>query len=133
VTPPRVIDKKGDDIPDGEILFRYVKPPALPNGQTMIPLGLFKDPDLSCDWSKYQKSPQRSQHVVNYGRTVIIKITVCPDIRNPKDNQGKIITALVQKIRYMPSQKNTAHSTINGEKELVVRRAIADNAEFYQP
>jgi hypothetical protein len=37
---------KGDIIPDGEILFKYVHPRALPDDQKEIPPGIFQMKEL---------------------------------------------------------------------------------------
>ncbi|MDN3615861.1 hypothetical protein [Vibrio gallaecicus] len=45
---------------DGETLFRYADPKILPEGQEELPLSIFNDKEMSCDWDKYQKSPESS-------------------------------------------------------------------------
>ena len=76
----------GDEIPNGEFLFRYCHPNAFPIDQTEVPFGIFNDEELSCDWEKIRKAPSTSYHI-DEGLSVIIKITVCDEIkniRNPK-------------------------------------------------
>lgn len=71
----------GDEIPNGEFLFRYCHPKAFPIGQTEIPSGIFNDEELSCDWEKIRKDPLTSYHIKE-GLSVVIKIKVCDEIKN---------------------------------------------------
>lgn len=131
-------------IPDGEFLFRYAKPEAFPEGQTDIPVGIFQDNDLSCDWERYQKSPDRSFHIAE-GRNVIIRITVCDEIRNPTNPKrtGQRVADWAQEIIHDPIKKgqdvnhlemeNISHSLIRGRKRAAVVKAIADNSIIYTP
>lgn len=103
-------------IPDGEILYRYAKPLAdfLPTGQTEIPISLFSDGELSCDWAKYRPDPKTSFHI-DEGRTTIIAITVCDAIRNPRNpkNGGSIEEAWHQTIIHEPI--SAEEDAIHGE------------------
>jgi hypothetical protein len=131
------LSKIPPEIPDGEILYRYINPHIFPDGQTDIPLSIFGEIDLSCDWEKYQKDPFSSFHV-GEGKTCIIKIIVCDDIRNPKNpkRQGQAVPAWHQNIIHDPlsAEKdpvhgaNYAHSLIQGRKKAAVCEAIRDNA-----
>lgn len=127
-------------IPDNEILFRYAKPQAFPDGQEEIPTFIFQDKELSCDWSKYRQDPCTSFHLQE-GKTVIICIKVCDDIRNPKNpKRSNIIeTAWKQEIVYDPISitddpvhgGNNAHSLIRGSKKGPVTIAIRSNSTFH--
>lgn len=127
------------DIPDGEILYRYAKPEAFPKDQHEIPAGIFNDKNLSCDWAKYQNRPDDSFHVAQ-GKSFIISITVCDEIRNPKNpkGSGQIVDDCKQKIFHNPiSQEeypingaNPAHSLIQGKKRPVVTDAIRENSTW---
>lgn len=127
-------------IPDGEVLYRYIKPEALPDGQSEIPGGILQDKELSCDWEKFCKNPQDSVQVKN-GKSIIIAINVCDEIRNPK-NMGVRDINLVQEIIHEPVEghilndvvfeKNTAHSLIKGRKKKLVTDSIIRNSSFYK-
>jgi len=129
-------------IPDGEILYRYVKPAAFPDGQEEIPGGIFSDPELSCDWKKYNSRPQESPQV-KIGKTVIIAINICEEIRNPSNpkNSGKKEVDWHQEIIYDPvktneitgEEENLAHSLISGKKKKAVTDAIVKNAIILKP
>jgi hypothetical protein len=92
---------------------------------------------LSCDWEKYQKKPCTSFHVKE-GKTCIIKITVCDDIRNPKNpkRKGQPVPDWHQDIIHTPVSagedpihgENEAHSLIKGRKKAAVCEAIRDNS-----
>jgi hypothetical protein len=56
-----------------------LNPGVFPEGQAEIPLNVFIDAELSCDWERYQQDPFSSFHVLE-GKTCVIKITVCDDI-----------------------------------------------------
>ena len=128
------------EIPDGEILFRYVKPAALPQGQQEIPPGIFNDSSLSCDWKKFQGAPQNSFHV-SEGRSAIVAITVNDAIRNPRNPKraGKVEPEWVQKIYHNPISaeedpihgENLAHSLIQGKKKFAVTQAIAEASRLW--
>ncbi len=124
------------DIPDGEKLYRYVKPWAFPEGQNEIPYKIFTDPDLSCDWKKYQRSPEASRHITE-GKTVIISITVCDEIRNPRNpkNYGKKETVWIQEIIHAPDKNdnNFSHSLIKGKKGKAVQMAIQEASTIHNP
>jgi hypothetical protein len=128
------------EIPDGEILYKYCKPQIFPKDQTEIPLSIFNDPEMSCDWERYQKNPSSSFHI-REGKNCIIQITVCDAIRNPKNPKrvGKAEPAWHQEIIHSPVTAqddpvhgaNQAHSLIRGKKNLPVVEAIRDNALIY--
>ena len=91
------------NINNNEVLFRYANPEAFPPGQKEIPLSIFNDPELSCDWEHYQKHPENSIHVTENKKTIIVSITVCDEIcnpRNPKGN-GDIVNDWKQKIYHV--------------------------------
>lgn len=127
-------------IPDGETLYRYAKPAAFPEGQTDIPIGIFQDANLSCDWENYQKSPENSFHIKE-GKTVILAITVHDDIRNPKNPKrlGQLVQDWKQEIVHNPLTEeddqihgaNPAHSLIIGPKKAPIAQAIANNSRLY--
>lgn len=133
---------KGDPIPDGQILFRYAKPSAFPEGQSELPSSLFNDPELSCDWQAYRANPETSFHIQE-GRTEIVAITICDAIRNPTNpkRQGEKVAAWQQAIIHDPlSQEddpqhgaNEAHALIKGKKKMAVVNAIRDNSQRYKP
>ncbi|MCB2263416.1 MAG: hypothetical protein LGR52_10875 [Candidatus Thiosymbion ectosymbiont of Robbea hypermnestra] len=125
------------EIPDGEILYRYVKPAAFPENQQEMPAHFFNDPELSCDWEKIQRHPEQSLHI-QQGRNMIVSIRVCDEIRNPRNpkRNGEIVAAWVQKIIHDPLEEtpgdpftpNEAHSLIKGKKKAAVVSAIRNNA-----
>lgn len=120
-------------INDGEILYRYAKPTAFPEDQVDIPACVFNDSDLSCDWAALQTTPEASVHVT-HGKTVIIEISVCDAIRNPRNprNAGAAEAAWKQEILHDPLDAipddvftpNQAHSVIRGKKKAGVTDAI---------
>lgn len=128
-------------INDGEKLYRYLKPEALPEGQNKIPSGLFLDKNLSCDWEKYQKEPENSIHV-QQGKSLILEIKICDDIRNPKNpkNGNNVENTWKQEIIHEPLQHeqgniftpNESHSLIRGKKKPAVVDAIVNNSTFYK-
>ncbi len=132
---------KGDIISDGEILFRYVNPDAFPCEQQEIPLGIFNDMELSCDWKKYRPDPNTSYHL-SEGKTRIISITICEEIRNPRNPKraGEIVDAWKQDIIHDPvtmnedkkDKENPAHSLIRGRKRGAVQKAIASHSAVLQ-
>lgn len=117
----------GDNIPDGEVLWRYLKPEALPLDQPEIPVKYFTDKEMSCDWEHFLPDPKSSQYVYEYGYS-IVRIEVNDKIRNVKDPTGNPIPGLDQKVLYEPTPENDAHSVINGSKKLPVQQAIRDSA-----
>lgn len=134
---------KGDIIPNGEILFKYIKPQSLPEDQIEIPFGIFEDESLSCDWELYQKEPEKSYHI-REGKNIIIAITVCDDIKFPKNlKQSKQkVAEWEQKIIHDPIEKgedkrhpdnaNFSHSLIEGLKKKAITAAIANNSKIYK-
>jgi len=134
---------KGDIIPDGEFLYKYAKPETFPEGQTEVPFGIFIDESLSCDWAAYQKRPEHSFHIKE-GKSVIIRIAVCDEIRNPcnPERPRQAQPAWAQKIEHDPIEKgqdlthpdidNPSHSLINGKKKNHITKAIARNSTIYR-
>jgi len=130
----------GSNISDGEVLYRYAKPSAFPEGQKEIPTGIFNDPELSCDWEKYQKSPEESYHI-GEGRSLVFAITVHDSIRNPRNPKGKgeIVKDWCQEIVYNPVTDeddpnhgaNPSHSLIRGKKRQAVLVALQANTVLY--
>jgi hypothetical protein len=129
------------EIQDGEILYRYANPNIFPEGQTDIPLSIFGEIELSCDWAMYQKEPFSSFHI-GEGKTRIIKITVCDDIRWPKNpkRRGQVVPEWHQDIIHAPVSaeedavhgENYAHSLIKGRKKAAVCEAIRDNSAILE-
>lgn len=127
------------EIANGEILFRYAKPEAFPAGQKEIPTTIFNDKDMSCDWNFYQNRPEDSFNIKR-GRSVIIEITVCDDIKNPTNPKrvGERVDSWKQEIRYNPVAEikddpftpNEAHSLIKGSKRGAVTSIIRDNSKL---
>lgn len=128
------------EIPDGEILFKYVHPAALPEDQKEIPKSIFNIPDLSCDWEEYRADPYTSFHI-DEGKTIVISITVCDEIKRPRNpkREGQLVEAWFQDVIHDPVSEeddpkhgaNPAHSLISGKKKGAVQEAIKDNSEFY--
>ena len=128
------------EIPDGEILYRYCNPKMLPEGQNELPISIFDDREMSCDWERYQKDPYSSCHIQE-GKICIIQITVCDAIRNPTNPKrvGQIVSDWHQDIIHSPVTAeddpvhgaNQAHSLIRGLKRMPVKEAIRDNAQIY--
>jgi len=122
-------------------LFRYAKPNAFPEGQSELPTGIFQDPNLSCDWKKFRMDPYSSFHIQE-GKSVVVLINVCDDIRNPKNpkRKGEIVDDWKQEIFHDPITKeddpihgaNGAHSLIRGKKKKAVVDALIANSDFYQ-
>ena len=92
-----------DEIPNGEVLFRYCNPAAFPDGQLEIPISIFMDRSLSCDWKLFRQDPSTSFHIAE-GKTRIIQINVCEAIRNPVNpkRSTQIIREWHQSIIYSP-------------------------------
>lgn len=132
---------KGDEISDGEILFRFAKPEAFPPGQTGIPEGIFNDESLSCDWKKLRHDPSTSFHI-NEGRSKVVQIQVCDEIRNPTNPKrvGVAVPDWKQEIIHDPISaeedpahgENPAHALIQGRKKKPVVAAIVRNASIVE-
>ena len=130
----------GDEIPNGEFLFRYCSPMVFPEGQEDIPISIFNDLELSCDWEYYMKNPSSSFHI-SEGLSVVIKISVCQeikDIENPK-RSGQIVKDWHQDIIYSPIAENAdekhganeAHSLIKGRKKAPVTQALSNHSILF--
>jgi hypothetical protein len=129
----------GTIIADGETLFRFAKKEAFPPGQNELPLSIFNDPELSCDWKKFRENPLTSFHLTE-GKTIIIEITICDDIRNPKNPKrtGEVVKEWKQEIIYAPITAeqdlthgaNLAHSLIKGKKKSAVTDALRKNSKL---
>ena len=129
----------GFEIPDGEILYRYCRPESFPEDQPEIPLGVFNDKEMSCDWAYYQKNPSSSFHITE-GRSLIIAITITDAIRNPTNPKrtGQVVPDWHQNIVYDPILKvdayghepNISHSLIDGLKKWAVKEALRDSSEI---
>jgi len=129
----------GEIIPDGEILFKYVKPEAFPPGQTEVNAAIFQDGELSCDWKRYRFNPFTSKHI-SKGRSLVIAITVCDEIRNPRNprNFGLLEPGWHQEIIHDPTTAendpdfgpNEAHSLIKGKKKAAIIEAIKRNSRL---
>lgn len=127
------------EIQDGEILYRYARPDAFPEGQTELPVAIFNDPNLSCDWERLQAAPQTSPHVAS-GRNMIVSISVCDAIRNPTNPKrlGDKVLEWKQEILHDPLSAregdiftpNESHSLIRGKKKGAVTTAIRDNSNY---
>lgn len=127
-------------IGDGEILYKYVVPGALPMGQNELPLSVFTEPDMSCDWMKYQENPDLSPHVLLNGKNMVISITVCDEIRNPRNPKrlGEVVNDWLQQFLHDPVEEisgdpftpNKSHSLIKGKKKSAVTTAIRKNSTF---
>lgn len=122
-------------IPNNSILFRYINPSVLPIDQKEIPPAIFMNGELSCDWEEYCKEPQKSIHI-SQGKTCILVIEVCEDIRNPAIN-GQKEQSRHQDIFHNPVKDhpvftdNIAHSLIAGKKRNPVAQNISESTEFY--
>ncbi|MEO6903532.1 MAG: hypothetical protein ABI315_10280 [Bacteroidia bacterium] len=127
---------QSEEIPDLQILYRYAKRAAFPIGQDEIPASIFNDPELSCDWALYQKNPESSYHI-SEGKEIIVEITVCDDIRNPKNpKRGNPEPPWKQDIFHNPMEAigshpaNFSHSLIKGVKKKVVTDALISSSIF---
>jgi len=127
----------GSEIQNGEVLFRWCRRDAFPEDQVDIPVSLFNDRELSCDWAKFRPDPTTSRHVTE-GKTRIIEITVCDEIKNPRNpkREGRIVPAWKQDVIYNPIVDpiygpNDAHSLIKGRKKMAVTTAIAANSKWW--
>lgn len=126
-------------IDDGEILYRYADPVAFPTGQAELPISIFNDLDLSCDWEKLQAAPASSPHVAN-GRSMVVSIKVCDAIRNPTNPKrlGTKVPDWKQEVFHAPVLEkvgdpftpNESHALIRGKKKGAVTSAIRDNSTF---
>ncbi len=127
--------KSEGEIPNNELLYRYTNPKAFPEDQTEIPASIFNDPNLSCDWEKYQQEPEKSRHVKE-GKTFIIEICVNDNIRFPRNpkRKGEIVEAWKQKIIHDPDEEddNYSHSLIQGKKKKAVIEAIQEASTIYK-
>jgi hypothetical protein len=127
-------------IADGEVLYRYAKPAAFPEGQEGIPLSIFNDKEMSCDWRKLQEKPETSLHVKN-GTSVIVSIQVCDAIRNPVNPKqtNTMVVEWKQEIVHDPLVEdpdnpftpNEAHSLIKGKKKAAVLDALRENSTVH--
>ena len=134
---------KGDIIPNGDYLYKYVNPKSFPEDQTEIPFGIFEDRELSCDWAYYQKYPEKSFHVAE-GKTAIVQILVCDEIKmpcNPKQPRQQqpdwAQTVMHDPIEIgedqtHPTIGNESHSLIKGLKKIHITKAIAANSKIYR-
>lgn len=124
------------NIPIGETLYRYANSNAFPDDQKELPLSIFNDKELSCDWEKYQKHPEKSYHVNTLGFDTIVKIRVCDEILNPRNpkRDGQVVDAWKQKVIHAPIYNdpsvgdNYAHSLIQGKKRGPVQEVIRANS-----
>lgn len=126
----------GSVIPNGEVLYRWCRSDAFPKGQMEIPGSLFSDIELSCDWARFRLDPSTSFHVEE-GRSRVIAITVCDEIKRPRNPKrvGEIVSAWKQQVIYDPIEDpvhgpNDAHSLIKGRKKMAVRNAIVANSKW---
>jgi hypothetical protein len=134
---------KGDIIPNGEFLYKYLNPKSLPEGQSEIPFGIFSDNELSCDWAQLQKKPEQSFHIKE-GKNIIIRILVCDEIRKPCNPKvpNTPQPQWEQSIEHDPIKKgedlshplieNLSHSLIKGSKKVHVTKAIASKSHIYK-
>ena len=132
-----MLPSPGSEIPNGEVLYRWCRREAFPEDQVDIPVSFFSDIELSCDWAKFRPDPTTSRHV-NEGKTRVIEITVCDEIRNPRNpkNNGELLPDWKQQIVYDPIEdpchgRNDAHSLIKGRKKKAVTSAIAANSTWW--
>ncbi|MGL1892165.1 MAG: hypothetical protein OCD02_11105 [Spirochaetaceae bacterium] len=124
-------------IPDKEVLYRYVNPAVFPKDQELLPISIFNDKELSCDWKKIQTQPELSIHVTQ-GKNLIVSINICDDIRNPKNPKrvGEVVDPWKQTIIHDPLEDieadpftpNLSHALIKGKKKAAVTTAIRDNS-----
>ncbi|OHD53881.1 MAG: hypothetical protein A2Y33_05205 [Spirochaetes bacterium GWF1_51_8] len=130
-------EKLREYISDNEILFRYIKPQAIPVDQYELNLSFFSDTDLSCDWKKYRPDPKTSFHIEE-GNSWIVEINICDEIRNPKDENHNPLPLLHQEIYHDPLTaeqdpihgENYAHSLIQGKKKMLVQEAIRSHSKI---
>jgi hypothetical protein len=121
------------DILNGEVLLRYASPEAFPKDQTEIPTSVFNDLNLSCDWKRLIPNPQFSHHITS-GRSVIISITICDEIRRPTNPRGVQVPSSFQEVLHDPIPEdepfgpNEAHSLIRGRKKQEAINALRRNS-----
>jgi len=122
------------EIPNGEVLYRYAHPSAFPPGQEEIPSSIFNDTNLSCDWQKYREDPRTSPHI-RAGRSLVIYINVCDEIKNPRNQRG-VVDAWKQEVLHDPVTSdasggpNDAHSLIRGPKKSAVVSALRKHSSY---
>ncbi len=131
---------KNQTIPNGETLFRFVNPDSLPEDQEDLPIGIFNDNELSCDWKKLRPDPGTSFHI-SEGKTLVIAIEICDEIKNPENPKrlGEKVEAWKQDVIHDPISneedpihgENEAHSLIRGRKKKAVVDAIRDHSTVY--
>jgi hypothetical protein len=127
------------NIVDGEVLYRYADPRVFPVGQTELPISIFNDANLSCDWQRVQFAPASSPHVAN-GRNMIVSIAICDGIRNPANPKRttQVVADWKQDILHDPLPAtpgdmftpNPSHALIRGKKKGAVTTAIRDNSTY---
>ena len=127
-------------IQDGEVLYRYANPHVFPAGQTELPLSIFNDALLSCDWQRLKAAPEASLHVA-HGRNMIVSISICDAIRNPANPKrvGVQVPEWRQEIVHDPLPPteadpftpNASHALIKGAKKGAVTTAIRENSRYY--
>lgn len=123
-----------EEIPDGEILYRYAFPQAFPEDQEEIPLSVFQDPELSCDWKKLRNDPRTSTHHFEAGRTTIISILICSEIKFPCNPRAIRVPSAFQEVLHNPILDgeefgpNEAHSLIKGRKKMEAVTALRKNS-----
>jgi hypothetical protein len=134
---------KGDIIPNEEKLYRYVNPKVFPDDQDEIPTSIFIDKNLSCDWEKYQPTPEKSYHI-GEGKNMIIRINVCDEIKQPSNPKrlNIVMADWLQNVIHdpiaigddvtHPDIENESHSLIQGLKKFHIVAAIRDNSEKYK-
>ncbi len=126
-------------IKNGDVLYRYADPSVFPEGQELLPISVFCDTELSCDWADKQAAPEQSPHI-NSGRNMIISISVCEAIRNPTNprGRGEVVDSWKQEIAYDPLNAvagdpftpNDSHSLIKGRKKGGVTTALRENSVY---
>ena len=126
-------------IADGETLYRYADPTVFPPGQVDLPVSIFTDAEMSCDWQKLQLAPEHSPHVRS-GRRMIVSINVCDSIRNPLNPKrtGEVVPEWKQEIIHDPVEAvdgdpftpNESHALIKGKKKGAVTSAIRSNSTY---
>jgi hypothetical protein len=126
-------------IQDGEILYRYADSRVFPLGQAELPISIFNDPNLSCDWQRIQLAPASSPHVAN-GRNMIVSIAICDAIRNPTNPKrtSQLVPDWKQEILHDPLPlkvgdtytPNPSHALIRGKKKGAVTTVIRDNSTY---
>jgi hypothetical protein len=127
------------NIDDGQVLYRYADPAVFPKGQEELPISIFNDPNLSCDWQKIQDSPDSSPHVAN-GRSMVVSITICDEFRNPVNPKrtSQVVPEWKQEILHDPLEMkqndpftpNPPHALIRGKKKAAVTTGIRKNSTY---